>query len=203
MPYVTRGITVTRDHIEELRDHGPGACLTWNEETHQVRVVSPPTATEPSRMFIIGYEGLGEMIDHQVVQGREVTDQILAEDLSDIATDIGAGWPQVRAMNLQVTALRRTLADAGVYLAAPPTFQSPAEGLPQLTDHYRLGGNSREASVTVSFGFLEPVRITSNDADDATQPIADLTLSIDGTLTHLAISRLIASTVTNALYQAC
>lgn len=203
MPYGARRVTVTRDHIEDLRGHGPGACLTWHEGTHQVEAVGPHTVADASRMIIIGYRELGMMAEQHAEEGREATDEDLARDLTDIATAWRAEWPEIRAMHLQVTVLRRSLADAGVHLATSPTFRLPTGGLPQMTDYYHLAGSSRRASVTVSFGFIEPTRITGSDSDDDTQPIADLRLGIDGTLTHLAISRLIASTVTYALCQDC
>ncbi len=201
MPYGAQRVIVTREDIEDLRGHGTGACLTWHEDTHQVQAAGPRTATDPSRMIIIGYQGLGELSEQRALEGDEVTDEDLARDLTDIATDWRAEWPEIRAMNLQVHALRRALTDAGAYLASAPTFRLPASGLPQMTDYYNLAGSTRLAQVTVSFAFIEPTRITASDPDDDTQPIADLTLGTGGTLTHLATSRLIASTVTCALNQ--
>ncbi|MCP3013848.1 hypothetical protein NGM33_10950 [Nocardiopsis dassonvillei] len=201
MPYGAQRVIVTRDHIEDLRVHGRGACLTWHEDTHQVQAVGPRAATDPRRMIIIGYQGLGEVSEHHAENGDEVTDEDLARDLTDIASDWRAEWPEIRAMNLQVHDLRRALTDAGAYLASAPTFQLPIRGLPQMTDYYTLAGSTRLAQVTVSFGFIEPTRITASDPDDDTRPIADLTLGTGGTLTHAATSRLIASTVTCALNQ--
>ncbi|OKI21309.1 hypothetical protein A6A08_21180 [Nocardiopsis sp. TSRI0078] len=200
MPYGAR-IIITRDHVEDLRGHGSGACLTWHEDTHQVEAVGPHTALNPSRMIITGYQGLCEMADYYAAEGHEVADDDLALDLTDIAADWRIDWPGIRAMNLQVEDLRGALADAGAYLSAAPTFMLPRHGLPQMTDYYRLAGGSRLASVTVGFGFTEPTRITAEDPDDDTQPIVDLTLGTSGTLTHAATSRLIASTVTSALNQ--
>ncbi len=200
MPYGAR-IIITRDHVQDLREHGPGACLTWHEDTHQVQVVGPHTALKPSRMIITGYQGLREMADHHAEEGHVVTDDDLAQDLTDITADWRTDWPGIRAMNLQVEDLRGALADTGAYLSAAPTYMLPRHGLPQMTDYYRLAGGTRLASVTVTFGFTEPARITANDPDDDTQPIADLTLGTGGTLTHAATSRLIASTVTSALTQ--
>lgn len=200
MPYGAR-VIVTRDHIETLRDHGPGACLTWLEGVNQVQAVGPRTTTDPNRMIIIGYQGLDEMAEDHAQDGDEVTDDDLARDLTDIATDWRAEWHEIRAMNLQVHALRRALADAGAYLASAPTFQLSGSGLPQMTDYYGLAGSTRLAQVTVTFGFIEPTRITASDSDDDTEPIADLTLGTGGTLTHLATSHLIASTVNCALNQ--
>nr|WP_179811847.1 hypothetical protein [Nocardiopsis sinuspersici] len=201
MPYGARRVTVTRDHIEDLRVHGPGACLTWHEDTRQVEAVGPHTALNPSRMIITGYQGLCDMADYYAAEGHEVTDDALAQDLTDIATDWRTDWPGIRAMNLQVEDLRGALADMGAYLSAAPIFMLPRHGLPQMTDYYRLAGGSHLASVTVSFGFTEPTRITAEDPDNDNQPIADLTLGTSGTLTHAATSRLIASTVTSALNQ--
>lgn len=201
MPYGARRVIVTREDIEDLRGHGTGACLTWLEGIHQVQAVGPRTATDPSRMIIIGYEQLVEMAEDHAQDGDEVTDEDLARDLTDIASDWRAEWPEIRAMNLQVHALRRALTDAGSYLASAPTFRLPTRGLPQMTDYYGLAGSTRLAQVTVSFAFIEPTRITASDPGDDTQPIADLTLGTGGTLTHLATSHLIASTVTCALNQ--
>ncbi|WP_236567995.1 hypothetical protein [Nocardiopsis sp. FR6] len=200
MPHGAR-IIITRDHVEDLRDHGPSACLTWHEDTHQVEAVGPHTALNPSRMIITGYQGLRELADYYTAEGHEVADDDLALDLTDIAADWRADWPGIRTMNLQVEDLRGALAEAGAYLSTAPTFMLPGHGLPQMTDYYRLAGGSRLASVTVGFGFTEPTRITAEDPDDDTQPIADLTLGTSGTLTHAATSRLIASTVTSALNQ--
>ncbi|MEU5858744.1 hypothetical protein ABZ799_25770 [Nocardiopsis dassonvillei] len=200
MPQSAR-ILITRDHIKDLRDHGPGMCLTWDESDHQVGVASPHQATMPTQMIITGYQGLRELAEDLSQEGHAATDEDLARDLTDIASDWRADWPGIRTMNLQVQDLRKRLADECAYLAAAPVFRLPTGGLPQMTDYYRLEGSTHLATVTVGFGFTEPTRVTASDPGDGTRPVADLTLGTGGTLTHAATSRLIASTVICALNQ--
>jgi hypothetical protein len=198
MPY-TRPIVITRENVETLRDCGAGACLTWHEETGAVETVLPWETSFLRRMIIVSRRGLDELTDMYTADGHEVTNEDLARDLSDIASDYLLSWPEIRTMSLMCEDVRRRLADAGVYLTAGPTPELPVRGLPRMTDHYRLVGGDRLAEVTFTWAFTEPTRILTRDPVNDAQPVADLALGTGGTLTHRAMSDLIASTVIHGL----
>jgi hypothetical protein len=192
-------IRVTVGHIESLRHQGPQACMTWNEDTGRVEAVSPDRALRPNRMIITGHRGLGELAELRTTLGDEATDEVLAEDLTCIANDWLAEWPEVRAMNLQVEEVRGHLADKGVHLVASPTFTLPATGLPQLTDYYRLADGELTASVTVTFGFMMPTRIVTEDERGRTRREWNVTLVTNRAFSHAVTSKTIAATVTRTL----
>ncbi|WP_028648756.1 hypothetical protein [Nocardiopsis sp. CNT312] len=189
-------IQVTNGHIAQLRIDGPDQALTWHENTREVEVVTVSEAANPRRMIIATSAGLDEVAE---VYDGEPTDDDLARDLADIAGDWLHTWPEVRAMNLQVHDLRSFLADAGVYLHGAPVCGPPGEGLPWMRDHYRLGGAARFVQITVTFGFIEPTRIRIAGRGDGTQPRGELSLEAGGVFSHTSTSRLIASTVADAL----
>ncbi|WP_152442573.1 hypothetical protein [Nocardiopsis kunsanensis] len=200
MPYPPL-IRLTREHIADLRDQETPACLTWSEDTCQVEVTDPWETTSPDRMIISGHQGLRELTAHYACQGRQANDGDLAGDLSAMAAGWQIDWHGIRAMNLQVHELRRNLATAGVYLSAAPTLAMPATGgLPAMTDYYCLAGSEHTAHVTVTFGFIDPTRITTSGLWEEAEPAADRTLATSSTLTYAATSRLVASTVTQALH---
>ncbi|MCY9785171.1 hypothetical protein KIK06_14900 [Nocardiopsis sp. EMB25] len=198
MPYRTP-IHITPDHIADLREAAPSACLTWDEDTGNVEAVLPRKAIVPTRMIITSQRGLGELTDLYTAEGRKATDEDLAEDLTDIATDWLTTWPEVRAMNLMCEDLRSHLADWCVYLTQAPTVEPRTRGLPRMTDYYRLADCDRIAEVTMTWAFQEPTRILSHNPTDEARPVADLALDTGGTLTYRAASDLIAGTVWQAL----
>ena len=199
MPYPPL-IRLTREHIAALRGQASPACLTWSEDTCQVEVTDRWETISPDRMIISGHQGLRELADHYACRGRQASDDDLAGDLSAMAAGWQADWHGVRAMNLQVHELRRNLATAGVHLSAAPTLAMPVTGLPAMTDYYSLPGSDQTAHVTVTFGFLAPTRITTGGLWGGAEPAADRTLATSSTLTHAATSRLVASTVSQALH---
>ncbi|RKS07048.1 hypothetical protein DFP74_2702 [Nocardiopsis sp. Huas11] len=200
MPY-TPPIVITSEDVAALRERGPGACLTWHEDTAAIEAVTPREALDPRRMIIASHRGLGEVADQHTEDGRQATEDDLASDLTDIASDYAIDWPQIRTMNLMCQDLRDQLADTCAYLAAPPIYEDSSPGAPRMTDHYRLTGGQRIAHVTVTWAFTEPTRIRTRDPIDDRRAFADLTLATGGMLTHRVISDLIAGTVWQTLDQ--
>ncbi|WP_017613993.1 hypothetical protein [Nocardiopsis salina] len=192
-------IRVTREHIAELRTKGAPACLTWHEDTCQVEVTAARDAVDPNRMIISGARDLAQLEDLYTVEGLRASDDELAGDLSAVAAGRQPEWPGIRAMSRHVHVLRRTLADAGVYLAEPPMLAMPVLRLPAMTDYYRLEGSEQLAGVEVTFGFLARTRITITDEQAVTRPLTERTLATSEALSHAVNSRLIASTVREAL----
>ncbi|MFY7070237.1 hypothetical protein ACOQFV_30640 [Nocardiopsis changdeensis] len=198
MPY-TAGITVTPGNIDELRELGTAGCLVWDEGACWVLAVSGDKAQAPSRMIITGHWGLKHLARDLKEQGRPATDEELARDLTDIANDQLTDWPGIRAMNLQVQELREALIGPHIYLDAAPTFEIPAGGLPRMTDYYRRTHTGITACVTVTFGYLEPTRITVCTPGEVPRPVADLTVSTAGPCKAHQVHRLIAAAVDGAL----
>lgn len=192
-------IRVTREHIAELRSQGAPACLTWHEDTCQVEVTTARESVAPTRMIISGPRDLAHLEDLYAVEGLRASDDELARDLSAVAAGRQPEWPAVRAMSRDVHVLRRTLADAGVYLAGPPMLSMPDLRLPAMTDYYCLEGSEHLAGVEVTFGFMARTRITITDAQAVTRPLTERTLATSEALSHAVNSRLIASTVREAL----
>ncbi|MFL1375758.1 hypothetical protein [Nocardiopsis protaetiae] len=198
MPY-RAGITVTPANIVELRDRGTVGCLVWDEATSWVHAINGNTAPAPSRMIITGRSGLKDLTEYLEEDGSPATDEELARDLTDIANDQLTDWPGIRAMNLQVQGLREALIGPRIYLDAAPTFEIPAGGLPRMTDYYRRTHTGVTVCVTVTFGYLQPTRITVCAPGEVPRPVADLTVSTAGAFKAHKVHRLITAAVDGAL----
>ncbi len=198
MPYRT-AITVTPRNIDELRELGTAGCLVWDEGASWVLAVNGDKAPAPSRMIITGRNGLKHLARDLEDQGRPATDDELARDLTDIANDQLTDWPGIRAMNLQVQELREALIGPRIYLDAAPTFEIGAGGLPRMTDYYRRTHTGTTACVTVTFGYLEPTRITVCAPGDVPRPVAEVTVAAAGIFQAHQVHRLIAAAVNGAL----
>lgn len=200
MPYEAR-IHVTSDHVTDLLRAPAGSCLAWNENTSLVELVSPHDAASPTRMIITSTGGLRDLEELYRSEGHEVTDGLLAQDLTDISSDRRVEWPGTRVLTAQIGEVRLYLADRNVHLQAAPVFTLRGCA-PTLTEYYELeeDGVTRTAVVTFGFGFLTPTNILASAPDEESGPI-DLRVNVESHMSSARTCRVLADTISAALFR--